>query len=223
MPLLADGYALPPRKRQSGGSSKSGGAGAPRRGTSGGSRGPAPSPRRARPSGGNIPYPSAPNPRPPISPPGRGPGNVPAISRSRNVPGLNKFLAGDDVYQQALRGGKRTLRDFLSELNRRRGEAKVSFGQTTEQMERDRTRGLSDLESQFASRGLLQSGIYGQEVGNFQQDFATQMQQLSQANKQLLADILSQETGFKREQQLAMELARQEALARRAARYNIGV
>lgn len=170
-----------------------------------------------------------PAPRPPAPPPssgmpsqGPGPGSVPAVTKPKpKPPSLKQFLAGDEVYQQALRGGRRTLEDFLSELNRRRGEAGTSFDQTQEQMEQDRVRQLEKMKSEFASRGTLHSSLYGQEQGRFQEQFQTQMTQLSQAQQQLLADIMSQQTNFKREQELAMEMARQEALSRRASRYGL--
>lgn len=137
-------------------------------------------------------------------------------------PSIKSYLAGDEVYQQGVRGGKRSLQDFLSELTRRRGEAGTSFTQTSEQMEQDRVRQLEDMRNEFASRGLIHSGLFGAEQGRFQEDFQTQMNLAQQAQKQLLSDILGQETNFRREQELSMEAARQEALARRASRYNIG-
>jgi len=164
---------------------------------------------------------SRPNPAPPSGPPQYGPGPVPTVSPPPRAPSVPAYLSGDDVYQQALRGGKRSLKDFLSDLTRRRGEAGTNFTQTTETLERDRGLQLERLKDEFASRGLLHSGLYAEEQGRFQQDFQTQLAQLTQANKQLLADLLSQETNFRREQQLAMEIARQEALARRAAEFNI--
>lgn len=163
---------------------------------------------------------------PPSSPPQtpRQSGSVQSVTKPKpKPPGIKGYLAGDEVYQQAVRGGKRSLQDFLSELTRRRGEAKTNFAQTSEQMELDKDRQLEQMRDEFASRGLIHSGLFGEERGNFLTDFQTQMDQLEQANSQLLGDILSQETNYRREQELAMEAARQEALARRASRYNIGL
>lgn len=146
----------------------------------------------------------------------------PAPRPKPKPPSLATYLGGDDVYQGAVRGGKRSLADFLSETGRRRGEANTTFKQTQASMERDRTQQLEALRDEFASRGLIQSGIYGQEQGRFQEQFAQQLTGLMSQQKSLLADLLSQETNYKRENQLALEAARQEALQRRAAKYNIG-
>jgi hypothetical protein len=89
-------------------------------------------------------------------------------------------------------------------------------------MERDREQQLADLENEFASRGLIQSGLYGEEQGRFQQQFTDQLTALDQQQTGLLADLLSQQKNYQRENDLAMQQAKQEALARRAAKYKIG-
>jgi hypothetical protein len=132
-------------------------------------------------------------------------------------------LAGDDIYQQSLRGGERTLRDFLSDTGRRRGESGVQFEQTQEQLGLDRDRQLEEMKNEFASRGLIHSGLFAEERGDFLQDFTAQQTQFQQAYEQLLADILAEETGFRRQNELAQELSKQQALQRRVQQYNIGV
>lgn len=182
-----------PRRRTSGGGGGGGGGGGSTYRSSGGS---------SRNSVASAPVrPTPPPPPPPMS--------------------IADWLAGDEGYQQALRGGKRTLNDLLSDLTRQRGEATTQFGQTKQDVERNRELQLERLADEFASRGLIHSGIYGQEQGRFQEQFANQLQQLEQQQASLLADLLSQETSFRREQDLAMEAAKQEALRRRAEKYNI--
>lgn len=190
-----------------------------------GSRAPGSRSRQSRkpPVASSNPRSSSPSPNPPRSAPsGRNPGRVNTPTKPKpKPPSIKEYLSGDEAFQQALRGGKRSMRDFLSDLKRRRGEAKTSFGQTKEAMELDRTRQLERMRDEFASRGLIHSGLYGKEQGRFQEDFMTQMQALEQQQASLLGDLLQQKTNFSREQELAMEAARQDALARRASRYNI--
>jgi hypothetical protein len=138
------------------------------------------------------------------------------------IPSLSAYLGTDSAYQNAIRGGKRSLTDFLSEIARRRGEAGTQFNQTTASMERDRVQQLEDLKNEFASRGLIQSGLYGEEQGKFQQKFTEQQTALQQQQAALLADLLGQEKNYRRENDLATEQAKQEALLRRAQKFNIG-
>ena len=136
---------------------------------------------------------------------------------------LDRYLAGDSTYQQTLRGNKRTLADFLSELARRRGEAGTQFNKTQASMNRDAEDQLNDLREEFASRGTIQSGLYGKAQGNFREKFAEQIDALNQQQTGLLSDLLSQETNYRRENSLANEAARQEAILRRAEKYRTGV
>ena len=144
-----------------------------------------------------------------------------ATPRTPSAPSIGSYLGTDSVYQTGLSGNKRSLADYLSELGRRRGEATTQFNQTKGSMERDRTRQLKDLENEFASRGLIQSGLYGEEQGRFQQQFTDQMNALSQQQAALLADLLAQQRNYQRENDLANQQLKQEALARRAAKYKI--
>lgn len=150
---------------------------------------------------------------------GLGGGSAP---KSPSIPSLSSYLGTDSVYQAAVSGNKRSLNDFLSEIERRRGEAGTQFTQTKGSMERDRVQQLEDLKDEYASRGLIQSGIYGEEQGNFQKKFTEQLSALDQQQAALLADLLSQTTNYRRENELALEQAKQEALLRRSQKYNIG-
>lgn len=153
---------------------------------------------------------------------GGGGGGFKSSGSALTIPSLAQYLGGDSVYQSAVSGNKRSLADFLSEINRRRGEAGTQFNLTQGNMERDRQQQLDALRQEFASRGLIQSGLYGQEQGRFQEQFQNQLTALQQQQTGLLADLMSQQKNYQREQDLALEAAKQEALARRAARYNIG-
>lgn len=138
------------------------------------------------------------------------------------IPSLSAYLGTDAEYQNYLSGSKRTLADYLSDLGRRKGEATTNYNTTLQSMEQDRTMQLEDLRDEFASRGLINSGLFAEEQGNFQKKYAEQLQTLDQQQAALLADLLQQETNFKREQELALKAAQQEAAQRRAAKYNIG-
>lgn len=155
---------------------------------------------------------------------GGGGGSSPStpVKKPPVPPSIADYLGMDSSYQQAVRGGKRSLTDFLSELGRRKGEAGTQYTQTQASMERDRVQQLDALRQEFASRGLIQSGLFGEEQGRFQEQFLQQKTALDQQQAALLADLLSQEKNYRRENDLAMEQAKQEALLRRAQKYKIG-
>lgn len=190
-----------------------------------------PAPRRSKPA----PTPPRPAPRTPSgsaprstprSSPGKvssigAPSKAPAPKPTPKPPNVKSYLAGDVTYQDLLRGQQRTLSDFLADITRQRGEAKTSFGDVTRSMETERDRALEAMMNEYASRGLLQSGLFGEAQGNYQQDWQNQMTSLEQGQQSLLGDLLSQQTNFKREQGLASEAARQDAIRRRASKYGL--
>lgn len=143
-------------------------------------------------------------------------------TKTKKPSALDRYLAGDSAYQQAIRGNKRSLADFLSDLGRRRGEAGTQFTQTRSSMNRDSADQLNSLREEYASRGLIQSGLYGKEQGDFRTKFGEQMKALQQQQTGLLSDLMSQEKNYRRENSLANEAARQEAILRRAQKYRIG-
>lgn len=138
------------------------------------------------------------------------------------VPDINSYLGMDSGYQTAVRSSKQSLADFLSEINRRQSEANTQYTQTRSSMEQDRNQQLQKIRDEFASRGLINSGLFGEEQGNFNNQYNQQVTTLDQQQAALLADLLSQRTNYQREQAQALEAAKQEALQRRAAKYNIG-
>jgi hypothetical protein len=88
-------------------------------------------------------------------------------------------------------------------------------------METEREKALEAMQDEFASRGLLKSGLFGEAQGDYQTDWQSQMKQLQQGQSSLLADLLSQRTNYGREQDLARESARQDAIRRRASKYGL--
>ncbi len=181
---------------------------------------------RARPhtSGGNNNN-SGGNTKPHTSGGGGGGGKPVSVApkpKAPVIPSIAAFLGGDSAYQQALAGGKRTLADYISDIARRRTEATTQYGQTKSSMEHDRATQLDDLRQEYASRGLINSGLFGEAQGKFQQQFTDQLNSLDQQQSGLLADLLSQQKNYQREYDLAVQQAKQDALARRAAQYRIG-
>lgn len=147
---------------------------------------------------------------------------TPKAPAKPSIPSIDQYLGTDAAYQQALSGGKRSLTDFISDVGRRRGEAGTQYNQTRASMERDRQQQLADLRDEYASRGLINSGLYGEQQGDFQQKFQEQMGALDQQQAGLLADLLTQENNYRRENDLATQQAKQEALLRRTQKFNIG-
>jgi hypothetical protein len=116
---------------------------------------------------------------------------------------------------------KKAMADYLAQMNSQRQQYEGQYGLNAQELGKQRTTGFGDLENDYASRGLLQSGVYGKAYADLENDFKRRQTDLDTGRTNFLANLASGQKNFTTEQQLAMEKARQDAIARRAAQYGI--
>lgn len=134
-------------------------------------------------------------------------------------PNLEAFSAKDSTYQNQLSALKKALADYMAQQGQGKNQYLTSYASDAKSLGENRTQGLDDLGNDFASRGLLQSGLYADSLSDLNSDFDKRQAALDQARAAFLAQQGSDLTNFKSEQQLTQQKALQEAAARRAAQY----
>lgn len=134
-------------------------------------------------------------------------------------PTLEAFSAKDSTYQSQLAALKKALADYQAQQGQAKTQYLTSYAGDRKTLGENRTQGLDDLGNDFASRGLLQSGLYADSLSDLNSDFDKRQSALDQARAAFLASQGSDFTNFTSEQQLAQQKALQEAAARRAAQY----
>lgn len=95
------------------------------------------------------------------------------------------------------------------------------YGLNVQELGKQRETGFKDLENDYASRGLLKSGVYGTAYSDLENDFKRRQTDLDTARANFLANLQTGFGNFQTEQQTVAEKARQEAIARRAAKYGL--
>ncbi len=155
--------------------------------------------------------------------PTSGGGTRPSVSApSRPLPpNESKYLKGDVGYQQALREFALNYQNFLADKTRQTGSAKQQFDLSRTGLGEQRGRDLRDIESDFASRGLLHSGLYAGRLGEYEQDYTSNLASVQQQYDDFLRQLAAAQSQLQSQQQLETERARQEALSRRATRYGL--
>ena len=136
-------------------------------------------------------------------------------------PSLEAFSAKDSTYQSQLSALKKALADYMAQQGQSKTQYLTGYTSDRDTLGKNRTQGLSDLENDYASRGLLQSGLYADSMSDLNTDFDKRQAALDQARAAFLAQQTSDLTNFKSEQQLTQQKALQEAAARRAAQYTL--
>lgn len=82
-------------------------------------------------------------------------------------------------------------------------------------------RAFTNQQNDFASRGLLQSSLYGTALDNLQRSLNDQLGSINTGRTNFMDELTRQETAAKNENTLGQQQARAEALARRAAGLSI--
>lgn len=149
-------------------------------------------------------------------------GNLAAPAQSAPPPmSLDDFVAQDTAYQSQLAALSKTFTDYQSQQEQAKTGYLTNYGTDRDALERNRVNAMSELENDFASRGLLQSGLYADSRADLTGDYDRRNTALEQAKAQYIAGLTNDLTNFQSEQDLTKQRALQEAAARRAAQYGI--
>ena len=153
-------------------------------------------------------------PRPPV-------GNTPAGTIARSVPpppppiSVKDFIAGDNTYQTQNNAYKKAMADYAAQMMSERNKYNGEYDAQVKQLGLDRTTGLEDLQNDYASRGLLTSGVYADAMGDFNKKFDTSLGDLSRAKTAYMDDLTTGQTNFSATQKALLDKAYQDALNRR--------
>lgn len=147
--------------------------------------------------------------------------NSPGGPAQPAVPDIEAFLGSDQGYQGGLAELMRALQQFQAQNTSQRGMIESSFQTALERMAGERTNALKNLEADFASRGLLNSGLYGEAIDDYDTEYQSRLGDLNtnqQNELNFLGGQLSEYTGNIEAEKARL---RQEAIARRAAQFNL--
>lgn len=136
-------------------------------------------------------------------------------------PSLKAWLGSDADYQNQLRNFQRAMSDFNSDLKNRTGSANTSYASSLKQMGAQKATDLQSIMNDFAARGLLKSGLFAQRDADYNKTYQSNLSDLGLGHKNTLSGLTKEKLDFSRQQALAKEQARQDAAARRAAKYGL--
>lgn len=129
----------------------------------------------------------------------------------------DQWLAGDSGYQDQLRQIGLALSNFGADVTRRQGEANTDYTSSQHALNDQKVVDLKNLESDWAGRGLIKSGLYANAVGNYNKEFDQRLADLTSSRDKTLAQILQEQNNFTTQEDLAKQAARADALRRMAS------
>lgn len=136
-------------------------------------------------------------------------------------PTLSDFLASDSTYNQQISALDKAKADYAAQQGLAKTNYLTGFTGDLSKLKQSRTDALSDLENDFASRGLIRSGLYADNLADVNKDFDTKQSDLNTAKAQFLAQLASDLSNFTSEQTISRTKAKSDATARRSSGFTI--
>lgn len=134
---------------------------------------------------------------------------------------LDQWLAGDTAYMGQKSSYEKALKDYQAQKAGEQGKYTNEYNASVQKLNTDKLNQQTALTDDYAGRGLLQSGVYADALGDFQNNFKAQAADLERAKGAYFGDLATDSTNFTTQQQLQMQQAKDAAAARRAAKYNL--
>lgn len=160
--------------------------------------------------------------RTPSNPPG-GDSKIirPASPPKPVMPDTNTFLKGDSTYQRQLAAYAKSLADFQADQGLATTDYTTGYNSTRRDIGLAKDQAAGDLKNDYASRGLLQSSLYNTDLGELNQQYQNQYTDLDKQKTSFMSQLAQELQKYNSEQGTQKQNAQQEALRRRAEKYNL--
>lgn len=173
----------------------------------------APAPSRPISSGNSIGSNSTGRISPIAPPPPAAPPPPPA------APDINQWLAGDTTYKSQMDASHKALQDYLTQMTGQQNTYNQDYQKNILNLGDQQKQGQGDLENDYASRGLSQSGLMIDALAKFKTEYDKRQSDLASGRASFLQDLTSGKTNFQSTQGLQEQKYKQDAINRRASTY----
>jgi hypothetical protein len=156
--------------------------------------------------------------------PGGGQGGPSAnfsIPKAPKAPALDTYLRSDAAYQNQLRTFAQALAEFQSGQQRTTAQDNTSWQGATRQLGDQKVKDLAGIMNDFASRGMLKSGLYGQGIADYTKTYQNNLNDLNTGHTNALRDLSTANVNFQKDQAIQSAQARADAASRRAAQFGL--
>jgi hypothetical protein len=148
---------------------------------------------------------------------------APKKAHKPKIPGLKKYLAGDSTYQDQAAQLRAQLEKFKISNTSDRNNVGIDFKTALQKLAAQRDTDLGSLQSDYAARGLLSSGLYNDALGKYNTDYQSQVNDLTTDQQRSLGELAEALQNYTTENTTSSQAARADAIRRRAQKYGITV
>jgi hypothetical protein len=111
---------------------------------------------------------------------------------------------------------KRAMAEYMARQKTEKTRAQLDFGEANREMDQQKDQDLESIREDFAARGILNSGVYGTRVGDYNAEFNENVASLARRFNDQMIDFEDALRMFQSEQDSTLEAAKQAAIRRRA-------
>lgn len=138
-----------------------------------------------------------------------------------NMNDINSYLGGESDYQTQLKQLAKALGDFQADAGRRKGTLESEYGLSKKALGDQRLQDLEGIEEDYASRGMLKSGVYAGAVGDYETEYGQRLGDLDRRQQQALQLLGQEQSQYEQQNFLEQQAAREAAIRRRAEMYGV--
>lgn len=133
---------------------------------------------------------------------------------------LDSYLGGDVTYNDQMSLFQKILEDYMLSNSGQRGDVEEDFSTALERLGLESKRAKRDMTGDFASRGLLNSGLFTGEMSEYDTDYQNTISDLTTDKNRAIEDLLESMGMFQTQLEAQKVAARQEAIRRYAERFS---
>lgn len=145
----------------------------------------------------------------------------PAAPPKPVVPDTGSYLKSDSTYQKQLAAYAKSLADFQADQGLARTDYDTGYQGTYRDIGLAKGDAQENLKNDFASRGMLQSSLYNEGLGELNTQYQNQYNDLGKQRTSFLDQLGQELVKYKNEQGTQTQNAQAEALRRRQEKYNL--
>lgn len=149
----------------------------------------------------------------PIAPP------PPAAPPAPPPESIDQWLAGDTTYQHQEDAAHQAARDYLAQMTNQQNQYQGDYVKNLANLGDQQTQADSNLQDDYASRGLSQSGLMVKALSDLKTQYDKQQSDLASGRASFIQNLQSGLTNFNSTNNLQQQQYRQDAINRRATQY----
>lgn len=142
---------------------------------------------------------------------------LPEMSEMSEEDKINAYLRGDTTYIGQEAGLRNAMDNFNTNYDTQGQEYDIEYNMNKDNLDKALVEANTGLTDDYASRGMMNSGLYGKAWGDQQDEFKGRQTSMNNARNMFLSDQLAEKNEFDQESLLSGQKARQDAINRRAA------